>query len=195
MKTLILDNYDSFTFNLYQEVGALGGNPVVERNDALTMDDIRALNVTHIIIGPGPGNPLTPRDIGISRKLITFAVDQGIPLLGVCLGHQILGVHFGATVSRAPMLCHGKASDVSVTENSKLFSGMTANFPAMRYHSLHVEPETIPNDIKVTALSDDDVVMAMEHREHPLFGVQFHPESIGTPCGRDLLRNFLTLAA
>ena len=192
MKTLILDNYDSFTFNLYQEVGELGGNPVVERNDAITIDAVRALAPTHIIIGPGPGNPTTPRDIGISRELMDFSAEHGIPLLGVCLGHQILGVHCGATVSRAPFLCHGKASPIRVTEKSSLFTGISPEFSAMRYHSLHVEPRTVPAELRITALSDDGVIMAMEHREFPLFGVQFHPESIGTPVGKDILKNFLT---
>ncbi len=195
MRTLILDNYDSFTFNLYQEVGELGGNPVVERNDAVSIDDVRRLNPTHIIIGPGPGNPTTPRDIGISRQLMDFAAEQGIPLLGVCLGHQILGVHCGATVGRAPVLCHGMASSIRVTEESPLFAGIDPEFSAMRYHSLHVEPETVPAELRITALSDDGVIMAMEHRKFPLFGVQFHPESIGTLVGKDILRNFLSFSA
>lgn len=195
MKTLILDNYDSFTFNLYQEAGGLGGNPVVKRNDALDIDAVRCLNPTHIIIGPGPGNPDTPRDIGISRGLIDLAAEKKIPLLGVCLGHQILGVHFGATVSRAPRLYHGKASQICVTEKTPLFAGIDSVFPAMRYHSLHVEPATVPDLLRITALSDDGVIMAMEHKNLPLFGVQFHPESIGTPRGTDILKNFLAIAS
>lgn len=193
MKTLILDNYDSFTFNLYQEIGELGGNPIVERNDAISIDDVRRLGVSHIIISPGPGNPYTKRDVGISEELIDFAAEKKIPLLGVCLGHQVLGKHFGAKVSRAPSVNHGKASSIHVMEKSRLFTGLENAFEAMRYHSLCVEPETIPTELHVTATSDDGVVMAMEHKTLPLFGVQFHPESIGTPHGKDILKNFLSV--
>lgn len=195
MKTLILDNYDSFTFNLYQEIGALGGNPVVERNDAVTVDDIRRLGITHIVIGPGPGNPYTKRDIGISEELIDFAEQEKMPLLGVCLGHQVLGKHFGATVSRAPSVFHGKSSRVHVKNGGKLFKGVRDGFDAMRYHSLRVEEGTIPSDFHITAITDDGVVMAMEHVTLPLYGVQFHPESIGTPSGKHILKNFLSLPA
>ncbi len=194
MKTLILDNYDSFTFNLFQETGALGGNPIVVRNDAVSIDDVRDLKITHVIIGPGPGNPYTPRDTGISEELLDFCKENHVPLLGVCLGHQILGKYFGATVSRAPSVCHGKASQMHVREESRIFDGLARIFPAMRYHSLCVEEDSIPADLRVTAMSDDNVVMAMEHRSLPLFGVQFHPESIGTPCGNALLRNFLAVS-
>lgn len=195
MKTLILDNYDSFTFNLYQEIGELGGNPVVERNDAVSIDDVRRLHFTHIVISPGPGNPYTKRDIGISEELIDFAKDQRIPLLGVCLGHQVLGKHFGAKVSRAPSAYHGKASRMYLKRDSKLFAGVSDDFEAMRYHSLSVEKETLSPDFHVTAMTDDGVVMAMEHKTLPLYGVQFHPESIGTPSGKSILKNFLSLSS
>ncbi|MFA5272967.1 MAG: 3-deoxy-7-phosphoheptulonate synthase [Candidatus Peribacter sp.] len=193
MKTLILDNYDSFTFNLYQEVGELGGNPIVERNDAVSINDVRRLGITHIIISPGPGNPYTKRDVGISEELIDYAATQKIPLLGVCLGHQVLGKHFGATVSRAPSVYHGKASTIHVKGKSRILNGLESAFEAMRYHSLSIEPDTIPKSLHVTATSDDGVVMAMEHETLPLFGVQFHPESIGTPHGKDILKNFLSV--
>ncbi|MBP9850601.1 MAG: anthranilate phosphoribosyltransferase [Candidatus Peribacteraceae bacterium] len=193
MKTLILDNYDSFTFNLYQEIGSLGGNPFVVRNDAITVDEVSALGVTHIVIGPGPGNPYTERDTGISEALIEFAKRERIPLLGVCLGHQVLGTHFGAVVSRAPTVCHGTSSSIRLQGTSSLFTGLMNGFPAMRYHSLRVEEETIPPDFSVTAFTDDGIVMAMEHRTLPLFGIQFHPESIGTPDGKRILQNFLSL--
>ncbi|MEI8229550.1 MAG: anthranilate phosphoribosyltransferase [Candidatus Peregrinibacteria bacterium] len=195
MKTLILDNYDSFTFNLYQEIGELGGNPIVECNDAVSIDDIRRLHFTHIIISPGPGNPSTKRDIGISEELIDYAAAEKIPLLGVCLGHQVLGKHFGATVSRAPSVFHGKASSIQLRHSSPLFAGIVDGFEAMRYHSLCVEPETLPPEFHVTAETEDGVVMAMEHESLPLFGVQFHPESIGTPSGKSILKNFLSLAS
>ena len=193
MKTLILDNYDSFTFNLYQEIGALGGDPDVARNDAISIDDVVRSGFTHIVISPGPGNPYTQRDIGISEELIDYASARSIPLLGVCLGHQVLGKHFGATVSRAPDPFHGKASMIRITHESPLFAGIDQEFTAMRYHSLRVEEATIPTELRVTAISSDGVVMAMQHRDLPLFGVQFHPESIGTPCGKDILKNFLSI--
>lgn len=193
MKTLILDNYDSFTFNLYQYIGELGGNPVVYRNDKIDLDEVERLGISHIVISPGPGNPYTERDIGVSEKLIDYAAKQHIPLLGVCLGHQVLGKHFGAKVSRAPSVNHGKTSSIRVKEKSRLFTGLESAFEAMRYHSLCVEPETIPTNLPITAMSDDGVVMAMEHETLPLFGVQFHPESIGTPHGKDILKNFLSL--
>ncbi len=195
MKTLILDNYDSFTFNLYQEIGELGGNPIVKRNDAVSIHDVHRLGITHIVISPGPGNPYTKRDIGISEELIECAKKQKIPLLGVCLGHQVLGKHFGATVSRAPSIFHGKASPIHLTKSSRLFAGVPNGCEAMRYHSLSVEQATIPSDLLVTAITNDGVVMAMEHRTLPLYGVQFHPESIGTPFGMRILKNFLSFPA
>lgn len=195
MRTLILDNYDSFTFNLYQCIGELGGNPVVHRNDAITMEEVKNLQLTHIVIGPGPGNPYTPRDIGISEALIDYAAAEKIPLLGICLGHQILCAHAGGTVTRAPRLYHGKASTLTFPRRSTLFAGIEEGMEAMRYHSLHAEEEAIPDALNVTSRSDDGVVMAVEHRELPLYGVQFHPESIGTPRGMDILKNFLFAAS
>jgi len=192
MKTLILDNYDSFTYNLEQYVGELGGNPVTVRNDKIDIDDVRRLGITHVVISPGPGNPYTQRDIGISEELIDYCIEYDIPLLGVCLGHQTLGKHFGATVSSAPTLYHGKASSVTL-KKSPLFSGLEKTIEAMRYHSLCIEKETVPVELTITAISDDGVIMAMEHTKFPLFGIQFHPESIGTPSGKDILKNFLGL--
>ena len=190
MKTLILDNYDSFTFNLYQYVGELGGNPVVYRNDKIDIDDVRHLGVTHVILSPGPGNPYTERDIGISEALIDYCAEHKIPLLGVCLGHQTLGKHFGAKVTRAPEAFHGKASMVT-TEEDTLFAGLENQIEAMRYHSLCIEKGTEPKELRITAMSDDGVIMAVEHIKLPLYGIQFHPESIGTPHGKDILNNFL----
>ncbi|TSC57375.1 MAG: 3-deoxy-7-phosphoheptulonate synthase [Candidatus Peregrinibacteria bacterium Greene0416_19] len=194
MKTLILDNYDSFTYNLYQYIGELGGNPVVHRNDTIDLDGVRELSITHIIISPGAGNPYTPKDIGIAEELIDYAAAHGIPLLGVCLGHQVLGKHFGATVSRAPTPYHGKASHVKIEGKSPLFDGVGEDSDVMRYHSLHVEEKTLPTTLKVTARSTEDgLIMAMEDTKKMLFGVQFHPESIGTPSGKRILRNFLSI--
>lgn len=194
MNTLILDNYDSFTFNLYQEIGVLGGNPEVFRNDKITMDEVKARNFTHIILGPGPGNPSTPRDIGISRALIQYAENERIPLLGVCLGHQILGNVFGATVVRAPEIFHGKSSTISFeSPRSRIFADLPETIEAMRYHSLCVE--NVKKPLLITATTGTEIVMAMEHESLPLFGVQFHPESIGTPAGRIILKNFLSIAS
>jgi anthranilate synthase component 2 len=190
MKTLLLDNYDSFTFNLYQEIGELGGNPVVHRNDKISLAEVEAGQYTHIIIGPGPGNPSTPRDIGISNLLIQFAVKQSIPLFGVCLGHQILGQYFGGDIVKAQELFHGKPSMLSFLEpRSVLFSGLPSSIEAMRYHSLCVE--NLKEPLRKTAETNDGVLMAMEHMSLPLYGVQFHPESIGTPDGKAIVGNFL----
>lgn len=191
MKTLILDNYDSFTYNLYQYIGELHGNPVVHRNDQVTMEQVKEMNPSHIIISPGPGNPDTERDVGISYELIAYAVENQIPLLGVCLGHQVLGGYFGAKVERAPYLMHGKSSVITLDENpGRLLAGQPDQIEVMRYHSLYVKDE-LPADVHVTARTDDGMIMAMEHSEHALFGIQFHPESIGTPVGMDVLVSFL----
>ena len=205
MKTLILDNYDSFTYNLYQYVAELDGDPVVVRNDELLMkeaketqeaeeakESIADIQPTHIIISPGPGNPDTPRDIGVSRELIDYAIEKNIPLLGVCLGHQILGVHFGSTVERAPEIFHGKESEILFDEpRSVLFADLPAVASVMRYHSLHVTQ--IPENFRETARTPEGMIMAMEHESQQIFGVQFHPESIGTPEGMRMLRNFLLI--
>ena len=191
MKTLILDNYDSFTFNLYQYIGELGGNPVVHRNDAVTLEEVKELTPTHVVLSPGPGNPYTKRDIGISEELIDYCVEKKIPLLGVCLGHQTIGKHFGATVTQAPVLFHGKASIVSVSGEG-IFDYLSDQIEVMRYHSLCIDPKTILEDFPVTAKTEDGIVMAIEHVDLPIFGIQFHPESIGTPDGMTILKNFLS---
>lgn len=210
MKTLILDNYDSFTFNLYQYVAELEGNPVVYRNDefkevssfvqptsaSLTSTGRQAQDdrITHIILSPGPGNPDTPRDVGMSNALIDYAVENKIPLLGVCLGHQTLGHRFGAEVVRAPEVFHGKASAVTLAEpRSALFTDVSDQFEAMRYHSLCIDPDTLSPDFRVTATSEPNLIMAIEHESLPLYGIQFHLESIGTPDGKNILKNFLAL--
>ena len=192
MKTLILDNYDSFTFNLYQEIGSLGGNPDVHRNDRIEIEDVERGSYSHIVIGPGPGNPDTPRDIGISNQLVNFAITHRVPLLGVCLGHQIIGRHFGLPVARAKELFHGKPSVISfLNPRSKIFLGLPETIQAMRYHSLCVEGMHTP--LRATAATTEGILMAMEHEALAIYGVQFHPESIGTPCGRVILGNFLKI--
>lgn len=192
MKTLILDNFDSFTHNLYQVVGMLGGNPTVLRNTAITKKDADAENFTHIILSPGPGNPYTPRDIGVSEELLTLACEKNIPLLGVCLGHQTIGKYFGATVKRSPEARHGMGSTIRIEGHSPLFRTLGQTIEVMRYHSLCVTD--LPPLLRSIAMTDDGVLMAMEHVTLPLYGVQFHPESIGTPDGMTILKNFLTLS-
>lgn len=190
---LVLDNYDSFTYNLVQFVGELGGDPVVHRNDALSVADIRAMAPEAIIISPGPGEP---RDAGISVPLIR-SLGPVVPILGVCLGHQAIGEAFGGRVVRADRLMHGKTTGVRHTGEG-LFLGLPCPLTVMRYHSLVVASERIPADLEVTAWSEDRPpgaeIMALRHRSYPVFGVQFHPESIATEAGKGLLQNFLDLA-
>jgi anthranilate synthase component II len=191
---LVLDNYDSFTYNLVQYAGELGADPVVYRNDALTVEAALALGPTAIVISPGP---CTPREAGISVPLVRAAAGR-VPLLGVCLGHQAIGEAFGGRVVRADRLMHGKTTMVTHTGHP-LFRDVGAPFEAMRYHSLFVAPEGLPAELAVTAWSDDrpagSEIMALCHRTLPVFGLQFHPESVATKQGKRLLANFLELAA
>ncbi len=187
---LVLDNYDSFTYNLVQYAGELGADPVVYRNDTLGVEEALALRPRAIIVSPGP---CTPTEAGISVALIRAAAGR-IPVLGVCLGHQAIGEAFGGRVVRASRLMHGKTTPVA-HNGHPLFRDIPAPFEAMRYHSLVVSPEELPAELEVTAWSDDRAagseIMALCHRELPVFGVQFHPESVGTAPGKRLLANFL----
>jgi anthranilate synthase/aminodeoxychorismate synthase-like glutamine amidotransferase len=187
---LVLDNYDSFTYNLVQYLGELGGEPVVHRNDAITVPQVEALAPQGIVISPGPG---VPASAGISVELIRAFADRA-PILGVCLGHQAIGEAFGGMIVRAERLMHGKASPIAHTGKG-IFAGLPASFSGMRYHSLVVAPDTLPAELEVTAWTADrprgSEIMGFEHRRRPVFGVQFHPESVGTEVGRHLLRNFL----
>jgi anthranilate synthase component 2 len=191
---LVLDNYDSFTFNLVQYLGELGADLRVARNDALSVDEALELRPDAILISPGPG---TPEDAGISVPLVRTAARHEIPLLGVCLGHQAIGAAFGGRVVRAPRLMHGKTSQVSHTGRGVL-AGVPSPFEAMRYHSLVVAEEGLPAELEPIAWSADEgwgrELMALRHRNLPIHGVQFHPESIKTPVGMQLLANFLALA-
>jgi para-aminobenzoate synthetase component 2 len=194
---LMIDNYDSFTFNLVQALQAAGADVRVVRNDQITADEISGLagdaaaDLRGIVISPGPGDPGTA---GVSVDTVRIAADRRIPLLGVCLGMQSMGVAYGATVVRAPTLVHGEASEV-VHDGTGLLDGMPETFPAARYHSLMVDPATLPADLYVSATSPEDgVVMGLRHRSLPIEGVQFHPESVLTPDGPHLLANFLRLA-
>ena len=183
---LLLDNYDSFTYNLAQFLGQLGGKLEVHRNDRITLDQIAAKKPERIVISPGPG---TPEDSGICVDVIRRFAGQ-IPILGVCLGHQAIGQAYGGRVVRAPRVMHGKVSQVR-HDGRGLFSGLPDPFEATRYHSLVVERDSVPDCLQVTAWTDDGLVMGLRHRAHPVFGVQFHPESICTPVGHKLLAAFL----
>jgi len=183
---LLLDNYDSFTYNLYQYLSELGADVQVHRNDQITLDGIEALHPDHIVVSPGP---CTPNEAGLSCQVIeTFG--SRIPLLGVCLGHQSIGQVYGGRVIRAPEPMHGKTSAMHHSEQG-VFRGLPQPFEANRYHSLIVERATLPDVLEITAETDDGLIMGLKHRTHPVEGVQFHPESIMTPVGKDLLRNFL----
>lgn len=187
---LVIDNYDSFTFNLVHYLLELGAEVEVVRNDALTAADAIALAPDAILLSPGPG---TPHEAGICLELIGAAARARLPLLGVCLGHQALGQAFGGRVVRAPTLMHGKTSELLHTGRS-LFAGLPSPFTATRYHSLIVERASLPAVLEVTAETADGLIMGLQHRELPLVGVQFHPESIATEHGHALLANFLDLA-
>ena len=185
---LILDNYDSFTYNLVQYFGELGCELVVRRNDAISVDEIAKLKPTHICISPGPGRP---GEAGVSNEVVRrFA--PNVPLLGVCLGHQCIAEVFGGRVVRAERLMHGKTSDIHHND-SGVFAGLPNPFSATRYHSLIVAPELLPNEFVVSARTTEGEIMGLRHRDFPLHGVQFHPESILTAQGRKLLANFLAL--
>ena len=189
-RVLLVDNYDSFTYNLVQELGELGADPVVYRNDAIDVDGIRALAPDALIISPGPGRP---EEGGISLEVVA-RLGGDIPILGVCLGHQVIGQAFGARVGRAHELMHGKASQIFHT-GVGVFADLPNPFEATRYHSLVVERPTVPDVLEVTAETADGLVMGLRHRDLPIEGVQFHPESILTPSGPSLLSNFLAAAA
>ncbi len=189
MKIVILDNYDSFTYNLYQHLGEIGGRPVVFRNDKISLAELQQMRPSRIIISPGPGTPEDPTRLGVCREAI-LRLGPSIPVLGVCLGHQGIITVFGGRVVRARQVMHGKTSRI-YHNGDGLFAGLPQPFEAMRYHSLVGEPATLPDCLEVTARTDDGVIMGVRHREYPIHGVQFHPESIGTTVGKRLLRNFV----
>jgi len=190
-RVLVLDSYDSFVYNLVQYLGELGADPHVYRNDALTVDEALALDPDAVLLSPGPGRP---EDAGILCALVPALAARGIPVLGVCLGHQGIGHVYGATVVRAPELMHGKTSIIRHRDGG-VFAGLPNPLTATRYHSLVIDPATVPECLEVTAQTDDGIIMGVRHRELPVEGVQFHPESILTAAGHDLLKNFLGSAA
>ena len=187
---ILIDNYDSFTFNLYHYLGGLGAEVAVHRNDKISAEAVIGLAPDAIVLSPGP---CTPKDAGICIDLIHKA-SASIPLMGVCLGHQAIGEAFGGQVARAPKLVHGKLSDIN-HRGQTLFRGINGPFRATRYHSLIVERTTLPAELEVTAETDDRLVMGLSHRRLPVHGVQFHPESIASEHGHLILKNFLELAA
>lgn len=187
---LVIDNYDSFTYNLVQYLGELGESPVVKRNDEINVDDIGRMGVTRMVISPGP---CTPAEAGISVDAVK-AWGSSIPTLGVCLGHQAIGEAYGGKVVRAKNLMHGKTSRIS-HDGKGIFEGVPSPLEVMRYHSLVIETSSMPADLEVVARAQDDPteIHAVRHRRHPVWGVQFHPESILTECGKEILRNFLRI--
>jgi anthranilate synthase/aminodeoxychorismate synthase-like glutamine amidotransferase len=188
---LVIDNYDSFTYNLVQYLGELGEEPVVRRNDAIGLDDVGAMAPTAVVLSPGP---CTPAQAGITVPLVR-RWGSTIPVLGVCLGHQAIGEAYGGRVVRARRVMHGKTSAVT-HDGTGLFAGLPTPLTVMRYHSLVIEPSTLPDELEVTARATDDPdeIHAVRHRTHPVWGVQFHPESVLTQGGKQLLANFLELA-
>ena len=187
---LIIDNYDSFTYNLVQYFGELGAEPVVKRNDEITVAEIEALKPEAVVISPGP---CTPKEAGISNDVIR-EIGPKLPVFGVCLGHQCIGYVFGGDVVRAPRLMHGKTSPI-LHDNTGVFAGLPSPFEATRYHSLVIDPPSVPASLIVNAQTAENEIMGVRHRDYPIHGVQFHPESILTRHGKDLLKNFLRITA
>jgi anthranilate synthase component II len=185
---LVIDNYDSFTYNLVQQMGEMGAELCVIRNDQATLDDIRAMNPSHIVISPGPGDP---DDSGVSLDVLRY-MGETTPVLGVCLGHQCIGQVYGGVVSRAPRLMHGKTSMI-YHKGDLMFAGVPSPFEATRYHSLIVEEGTLPDCLTITAFTEQGEIMGLRHKQFPVFGVQFHPESILTKYGPRILQNFLEI--
>ena len=188
-RVLVIDNYDSFVYNLVQYLGELGAEPFVHRNDEMTLDAFRALEPDAVLVSPGPGRPA---DAGVSVDAVAAFGEAGVPVLGVCLGHQCIGEHYGGDVVRAERVMHGKTSEVTHA-GVGVFSGLPSPFTATRYHSLVVDAATVPDCLEVIATTADGIVMGLRHRDFPIHGVQFHPEAVLTAGGHDLLRNFLAL--
>ena len=187
-KILMIDNYDSFTYNLVQYLGEMGQELVVRRNDRVTLEEIRRLKPDRIVISPGPGSP---KDAGVSNEVIR-RIGPSVPILGVCLGHQCIGEVFGGVVERNWRLMHGKTSPI-FHDGSPLFKGIPSPFEATRYHSLVVRRDRLPSVLKITAQTKEREIMGLRHRRFPIYGVQFHPESILTAAGKRLLKNFLSV--
>lgn len=200
IKTLLVDNYDSFTYNLYQYLKELGGNPRVFKNDKITVSQIKKMKPTHIVISPGPGTPGRKKDFGACGKIIKKFGGQ-IPILGICLGHQGIVKKFGGKIVKAPYPVHGKTSSVRILFREKclspdLFKKIPKKINAMRYHSLIAEKQSIPKNFAITCETvKDKLVMGIQHKKYPIYGIQFHPESFETPYGKHILKNFLEVRA
>lgn len=190
-RVLVIDNYDSFVYNLVQYLGELGAAPIVHRHDAITLDEMRALEPDALVISPGPGRP---KDAGVSSSAIEHFGARGVPVLGVCLGNQCIGEVYGGEVVRAPAVMHGKTSEIH-HKGRGVFGGLPDPLTATRYHSLVVDRDSVPDVLEITAETSDGLVMGLAHRELPVEGVQFHPESILTGSGHELLANFLEMIA
>ena len=184
---LLIDNYDSFSYNLYQLIGSMNPDIKVIRNDEMTVEEIEKMNPDKIMLSPGPGRP---EQAGICEDVVTYFQGK-VPILGVCLGHQAICQVYGGTITYAKALMHGKQSLLAVDSTSLLFQGMKEKIPAARYHSLAVERESMPDCLMVIASAEDGEIMAVKHKEHEIYGVQFHPESVLTPDGKQILKNFL----
>lgn len=187
---LMIDNYDSFTYNLYQFIGEINPDIKVFRNDKITIDEIEKLNPTHLIISPGPKYP---KDAGISLEAIRYFSGK-LPILGVCLGHQSIGEAFGSKVVRAKRILHGKTSEIYLKEECPIFKGFDKKFIAGRYHSLIIDKSTLSEELSITAVDPDGEIMGIKHKEHPTYGLQFHPESILTQDGKKMIKNFLEVS-
>lgn len=187
--TLLIDNFDSFSYNLYQYMGELDPDITVVRNDELSTDEIRKLSLARMIISPGPGRP---EDAGNIIEVVREFKGE-VPILGVCLGHQAICAAFGANITYARKMMHGKQSLVSIDTECPVFKGVGEKIPVARYHSLAVDEKTLPKELKVTARADDGEIMAVMHEDYPVYGVQFHPESIMTPEGKNILKNFISI--
>ena len=185
-RVLVIDNYDSFVYNLVQYLGELNAEPLVKRHDAITIDEVENISPDALLISPGPGNP---KQAGISVDLIKWAAGK-IPVLGICLGHQCIGEAWGGEIIHAPQVMHGKTSLISHNETG-LFKDIKSTFKATRYHSLIVDPNSFPNELEITAKTDDGLIMGLRHRELEIHGLQFHPESVLTSYGHKLIENFL----
>lgn len=184
---ILIDNYDSFSYNLFQYIGEINSDIKVIKNDELTVSEIEKLSPRALIISPGPGKP---SDAGICEEAVKKLAGK-IPMLGICLGHQAICEAFGGKIGYAKKLMHGKPSDIKVDTDSVLFNGLTERIKAARYHSLAAWRESLPDKLKITAVSDDGEIMAVEHKDYPVYGLQFHPESIMTPDGKKILTNFM----
>lgn len=186
---LLIDNYDSFSYNLYQLIGTIDSNIKVIRNDEIAVDKIEELHPDHIILSPGPGRP---ENAGIIME-VAKTLSKKIPTLGVCLGHQAICAAFGASITYAKRLVHGKQSVITTKNDCLLFKHCPSSFPVARYHSLAADPDTLPDCLEITAVAEDGEIMAVQHKQYSIYGVQFHPESIMTPNGKQILQNFVNL--